>query len=106
MLCFVQVEQVMMVERMRQAILEGLKLDFAKPLLPLAPPHFANVYPLGTQFRPAGAPPMHPAMLPPGLSKAAGRGRGLLGKSYTILVMLFLLFISIGSFTLLLLFVL
>jgi hypothetical protein len=77
----------MRVERMRQAILQGImnpEMVFAKPILPLmqhpfgpgpggmAPP----LYQQNVNFRPAGAPPNNA-----GPGRGLGRGRGLLGKS-------------------------
>ena len=87
----------MRVERMRQAILQGVPLDlaFAKPALPMMPgnPFGPPMYPQGMNLRPAGAPPMHHGGPPmnygnfggaPGGGRGnhqhAGRGRGLLGE--------------------------
>ena len=100
-----QVEQVLRVERMRQAIMEGLNIEFAKPLLP----HHAAMYagypfhpypgphgpPHGPPYpiRPAGmrGMPPHPGMPPmgymdhmgppegPPMRGPGGRGRGILG---------------------------
>lgn len=82
-----QLEQVMRVERMRQAILQGImnpEMVFAKPVLPLmqhpfgpsgmAPP----LYQQNTNLRPPGAP-VNPPNSGPG-PRGMGRGRGLLGK--------------------------
>ena len=89
----------MRVERMRQAILQGVPLDlaFAKPALPMMPgnPFGPPMY-QGMNLRPGGAPPhhMHHHGGPPmsysnfgGGGGAggrgghhAGRGRGLLGE--------------------------
>ncbi|XP_076448160.1 constitutive coactivator of PPAR-gamma-like protein 1 homolog [Babylonia areolata] len=92
-ICDGQMEQVMRVERLRQAVLENLRVDFAKPLLPggLYPgPH----YPPGPYgppgpgpYGPPGPDPMYRGrggpmgpLLPPG-PKSPGRGRGILGRS-------------------------
>ena len=82
-----QMEQVLRVERMRQAILENLHVEFAKPLLP----GFYYSYP--EQGYPGGGGPMpygyhgssrgrgvvgHMGGGPPG--RPVGRGRGILGN--------------------------
>ena len=104
--CFIQVEQVLRVERMRQAIMEGLQVEFARPPLPPCPAMYAGypypAYP-GPQgpgpypIRPAGMGrmPPHPAgrgMPPMGYMDQMGppegpphpgiqgRGRGILGR--------------------------
>ena len=87
---------------MRQAIMEGLQFEFAKPMLP-APSLYTN-YPYGgyppfsnpnspMNFRPAGMGPPNARMARPGPGipagmgpqqnqpKNPGRGRGILGKS-------------------------
>lgn len=78
-----QVDQVLRVERMRQAIMENLRVEFAKPLLPNAamyahypfPPYPGH--PGHMAYRPGGrgAPP-HGA----GPQSQKGRGRGILGN--------------------------
>lgn len=94
---------------MRQAIMEGLKVEFARPLLPSAAMSMYTNYPfnqfanpMGMNMRPAGmhrgsgmppdmqrGPGMHrggPGMrpgVPAGMGqqpKSPGRGRGILGK--------------------------
>lgn len=84
-ICDGQVDQVMRVERMRQAILQGLKFDsFAKIGLPMSHPYggYSHYDPFqGTpmSYRPAGAP-----MMPPQggrMGQPMGRGRGILGPS-------------------------
>ncbi len=93
-----QVDQVMRVERMRQAVLQGLNIDavFAKPMLPLmhgqfGPPGMGpnqgmGMYPPNMNFRggPPGGPNMRgpPGGGPPGppMGRGVGRGRGLLGE--------------------------
>ncbi|XP_013408866.1 constitutive coactivator of PPAR-gamma-like protein 1 isoform X2 [Lingula anatina] len=90
-ICDGSVEQVMRVERMRQAILHGLTVDFAKPALPLPP---VSLEPSYLPYRPAGMPVpppmghnMRPQPTPPhqgmmGMHPTPdGRGRGLLGPS-------------------------
>ncbi|KAL8608817.1 hypothetical protein ACOMHN_051422 [Nucella lapillus] len=100
-MCDGQMEQVMRVERLRQAVLENLRVEFAKPLLPGLYPHphphshSHPHYPAGP-FGPPGphgpyghhgpepmyrgqGGPMGP-LLPPG-PKSPGRGRGILGRS-------------------------
>lgn len=106
-MCDGQVEQVLRVERMRQAIMEGLQVEFARPPLPPCPAMYAGypypAYP-GPQgpgpypIRPAGMGrmPPHPAgrgMPPMGYMDQMGppegpphpgiqgRGRGILGRS-------------------------
>lgn len=108
-MCDGQVDQVLRVERMRQAIMEGLKVEFARPLLPSAAMSMYTNYPfnqfanpMGMNMRPAGmhrgsgmppdmqrGPGMHrggPGMrpgVPAGMGqqpKSPGRGRGILGK--------------------------
>ena len=73
----------MQVERMRQAVLEGLSMEehsiFAKPPLPVMPPQYPH-YPQDMGFRPAGA--SHPAVPP------MGRGRGILGKGEALFLIL------------------
>lgn len=101
-MCDGQVDQVLQVERMRQAIMEGLQFEFAKPMLP-APSLYTN-YPYGgyppfhnpnnpMNFRPAGMGPPNARMSRPGPGipagmgpqqnqpKSPGRGRGILGRS-------------------------
>ncbi|XP_046542627.1 constitutive coactivator of PPAR-gamma-like protein 1 isoform X2 [Haliotis rubra] len=83
-MCDGQVDQVLRVERMRQAIMENLRVEFAKPLLPNAamyahypfPPYPGH--PGHMAYRPGGrgAPP-HGA----GPQSQKGRGRGILGRS-------------------------
>ncbi|XP_050414572.1 constitutive coactivator of PPAR-gamma-like protein 1 [Patella vulgata] len=105
-MCDGQVDQVLRVERMRQAILENIRAEFAKPLLPAsmynpysqAPYQGYPPFPQGgpVNYRPAGAPRMpygrggypHPLIGgQPGYSpssppqRSPGRGRGLLGRS-------------------------
>jgi hypothetical protein len=81
-------EQVLRVERLRQAVLENLHVEFAKPLLPALYPYgppgpygpTPNPYaptPMGHMFRGRGGP-VGP-LLPPG-PKSLGRGRGILGN--------------------------
>ena len=72
-------EQVLRVERMRQAILENLRVDFAKPLLP------GFYYPYPSMPYPGAPVPYSPAGssrgargAPPG--RPMGRGRGILGN--------------------------
>ncbi|XP_055881657.1 constitutive coactivator of PPAR-gamma-like protein 1 homolog isoform X2 [Biomphalaria glabrata] len=82
-ICDGQMEQVLRVERMRQAILENLRVDFAKPLLPgfyypyPGQPYSANPLPYGPTVAARGrGNPM------PGIpSRQVGRGRGILGRS-------------------------
>ncbi|XP_041349782.1 constitutive coactivator of PPAR-gamma-like protein 1 isoform X2 [Gigantopelta aegis] len=96
-MCDGQVDQVMRVERMRQAIMENISVEFAKPLLPTASlysnyPYGPYPVPPGVSYRPAGAarmaypipvrggrggPPVPVGMGP----KTPGRGRGILGRS-------------------------
>ena len=78
---------------MRQAIMEGLKVEFARPLLPSAAMSMYTNYPfnqfanpMGMNMRPAGmhrgGPGMRPGV-PAGMGqqpKSPGRGRGILGK--------------------------
>lgn len=100
-MCDGQVDQVLRVERMRQAIMEGLKVEFARPLLPSAAMSMYTNYPfnqfgnsMGMNIRPAGmqrgmppdmqrGPGMRPGV-PAGMGqqpKSPGRGRGILGQS-------------------------
>ncbi|XP_074645802.1 constitutive coactivator of PPAR-gamma-like protein 1 homolog [Tubulanus polymorphus] len=75
-ICDGQVELVMRVERMRQAVVEGLKLEFAMPksvfgsAFPsgLGPSSSLNVLPAGSSFAASSQPSMR------------GRGRGMLGR--------------------------
>ncbi|KAK3608099.1 hypothetical protein CHS0354_004756 [Potamilus streckersoni] len=84
-MCDGQVDQVLRVERMRQAIMEELHVEFARPLLPTAslytsyplPPYAAPPFP----YRPAGMRAMPQGPLGPVGSKTSGRGRGILGRS-------------------------
>lgn len=75
-----QMEQVLRVERMRQAILENLHVDFAKPLLP------GFYCPYGGQPMAGGHVPFPPAGISRGrgvvgnLNGPSGRGRGILGN--------------------------
>ncbi|XP_012938515.1 constitutive coactivator of PPAR-gamma-like protein 1 isoform X1 [Aplysia californica] len=77
-MCDGQMEQVLRVERMRQAILENLRVDFAKPLLP------GFYYPYPNMPYPGAPLPYAPAGAsrgrggPPG--RQMGRGRGILGN--------------------------
>lgn len=75
-----QVEQVMRVERMRQAILQGVPLDlvFARPPLANGPPHPAAYQGGPMHMRPAGALPGSIGQGPfgPNGSGRGGRGRG------------------------------
>lgn len=65
---FMKTDQVLKVERMRQAILKGLKVEFARP--PVA---------VTSQPRIHGFPPPH--FIQPGASwPAAARGRGTVCK--------------------------
>lgn len=81
-----QVEQVLHVERLRQAILENIHVDFAKPLLPSAlyppyPPYGPGPGPYGPGPIPRGrGGPLGAMMGPPG-PKSPGRGRGILGNA-------------------------
>ena len=92
---------MMRVERMRQAIMENISVEFAKPLLPTASlysnyPYGPYPVPPGVPYRPAGAarmaypiavrggrggPPVPVGMGP----KTPGRGRGILGNCEQIL---------------------
>ncbi|CAH1784990.1 unnamed protein product [Owenia fusiformis] len=85
-ICDGQVDQVMKVERMRQAILEGLKADFARPQLPLIPNN-PYMYQGDPMLRPAGMPagmgtsqglrmcgPPGPNMMPAARGRGTGRG--------------------------------
>ena len=91
----VQMEQVLRVERLRQAVLENLRVDFAKPLLPGLYAHYPGpygpgpghgpghnhgpgIYAPGPMYRGRGGP-MGPLPPPPG-PKSPGRGRGILGN--------------------------
>ncbi|XP_045164687.2 constitutive coactivator of PPAR-gamma-like protein 1 homolog isoform X2 [Mercenaria mercenaria] len=101
-MCDGQVEQVLRVERLRQAIMENLQFEFAKPFLPSAAMYAGYPMPYGQApggpfpYRPAGMgrmpggppPPQGgrgmgmgfmgpPEMGPPN----PGRGRGILGRS-------------------------
>lgn len=74
------------VERLRQAVLENIRVDFAKPLLPSAlyppyPPYgpAPGPYRPGPMGRGRGAI-MGPLVNPPG-PKPQGRGRGILGNA-------------------------
>ena len=78
----------MRVERLRQAVLENIRVDFAKPLLPGLYPHYPGPYGPGPgPYGPHGPePPMYRGrggpmgpLLPPG-PKSPGRGRGILGN--------------------------
>uniref|UniRef100_A0A0L8FUX1 Uncharacterized protein n=1 Tax=Octopus bimaculoides TaxID=37653 RepID=A0A0L8FUX1_OCTBM len=84
-MCDGQVDQVLKVERMRQAILEGLKVEFAKAPLPATAlytnypfPPYSNV---NFNHRPPGAPPIQPNISAGGQNQNKGRGRGILGRS-------------------------
>ncbi|XP_025108556.1 constitutive coactivator of PPAR-gamma-like protein 1 homolog isoform X2 [Pomacea canaliculata] len=85
-MCDGQVEQVLHVERLRQAILENIHVDFAKPLLPSAlyppyPPYGPGPGPYGPGPIPRGrGGPLGAMMGPPG-PKSPGRGRGILGNA-------------------------
>ncbi|KAJ8301186.1 hypothetical protein KUTeg_020173 [Tegillarca granosa] len=97
-MCDGQLDQVLRVERMRQAIMEGLQCEFAKPMLPPQYLYTHYPYPPAMNYRPAGAPGYPPPMgrgvrpgppMPPGVPggmgmpgpKSPGRGRGILGRS-------------------------
>ena len=83
-------EQVLRVERLRQAVLENLRVDFAKPLLPALYPHYPGPYGHGPgPYGPGPGPgpmyrgrggPMGPLPPPPPGPKSPGRGRGILGN--------------------------
>ncbi|KAH9504768.1 hypothetical protein Btru_061924 [Bulinus truncatus] len=82
-MCDGQMEQVLRVERMRQAILENLRVDFAKPLLPgfyypyPGQPYSGNPLPYGPSVTARGR-----GSTMTGLSgRQVGRGRGILGRS-------------------------
>ncbi|XP_076469584.1 constitutive coactivator of PPAR-gamma-like protein 1 homolog [Babylonia areolata] len=86
-LCDGQMEQVMRLERLRQAVLENLHVDFAHPPLPFPFPYH-DPYRAGPYGPPGPGPmyrdgrgdgPMGPALLPGG-PRAAARGRGILGS--------------------------
>ena len=83
------------VERLRQAIMENLQFEFAKPFLPAAmyPSYPMGPYhgpPFPPSFRPAGmrGMPDHPpgrgmgpmGFMGPGGPGGPGRGRGILGR--------------------------
>lgn len=73
-LCDHRIRIVMKVERMRQAILEGLNVQFARPPLPIV------IQGPGTALHPGGPYPPPPGLLPAGLVAPAGPGgpaRGL-----------------------------
>lgn len=114
-------DQVLQVERMRQAIMEGLQFEFAKPMLP-APSLYTN-YPYGgyppfhnpnspMNFRPAGMGPPNARMSRPGPGipagmgpqqnqpKSPGRGRGILGKGRGSVCMCIKLFVRVLIYTL------
>lgn len=90
---FAQVDQVMRVERMRQAILEGVTMDytFTKPTLPIFGSHHhhpggamhhphhmgghqPHLHSASMNYRPAGAPP---GSVQP---HRGNRGRGIMGR--------------------------
>lgn len=85
-MCDGQVEQVLRVERLRQAVLENIRVEFAKPLLPSAfypsyPPYGpgpTHMYGPGPMYRGRGGPMEH---IPQPGPKSPGRGRGILGRS-------------------------
>lgn len=84
-MCDGQVDQVLKVERMRQAIMEGLKVEFAKPPLSAAG-HYANYsFPpyqnVNYGHRPPGASPVPSNVPASGQNQNKGRGRGILGRS-------------------------
>lgn len=62
-MCDGEIDLVAKVERCRQAILEGIRVEFAHPLLPPMP---------GAGGHKVGPPPPYPMAHPPG----RGRGRG------------------------------
>lgn len=96
-MCDGQVEQVMRVEKLRQAIMENLHFEFAKPFLPSAAMYATYPMQYGQApggpfpFRPAGMSRMPPQggrgmgmgfMGPPEMgAPSPGRGRGILGRS-------------------------
>ncbi|XP_052283833.1 constitutive coactivator of PPAR-gamma-like protein 1 isoform X2 [Dreissena polymorpha] len=103
-MCDGQVEQVLRVERLRQAILENLKFEFAKQYLPGTALYGGYPMPYGQvpggpfPYRPAGMGRMPPQPQPVGLGRGGnmnfmgqgmmgpglnpqGRGRGILGRS-------------------------
>lgn len=102
-LCYLQVDQVLRVERLRQAVMENLKFEFAKPFLPTAALYAGYPMPYGQApggpfpFRPAGMGRMPPqAQGGPGMNwnmgqmgphdmgpPPQGRGRGILGKYFS-----------------------
>lgn len=75
-------EQVLRVERMRQAIMENLRVDFAKPLLPgfyypyPGQPYTGSTIPYGPTASSRG----RGAVITNSSSRQAGRGRGILGN--------------------------
>ncbi|GFO23155.1 constitutive coactivator of ppar-gamma-like protein 1-like protein [Plakobranchus ocellatus] len=85
-MCDGQMEQVLRVERMRQAILENLHVEFAKPLLPgFYCPYPDQAYPGGPlPYGYPGAPRGRGVVGPMGggpSGRPVGRGRGILGRS-------------------------
>ena len=77
---FMQVDQVMQVERMRQAILENIMVPesvFARPALPVMSNPYNSLYPPNVNMRPAGAPRRPPQM---GRGMEGVGGQGLLGR--------------------------
>ncbi|KAL8620412.1 hypothetical protein ACOMHN_055493 [Nucella lapillus] len=90
-LCDGQMEQVMRLERLRQAVLENLHVDFARPPLP---PYYSSYHDHpyrsgpyqghsgpGPLFRDGrGDGPMGPPPLLPGGPRTVSRGRGILGS--------------------------
>lgn len=84
-MCDGQVDQVLKVERMRQAIMEGLKVEFAKP--PMLPCGQFTSYPFPAYqnvnygHRPLGVSQIPSNILQSGQNQNKGRGRGILGRS-------------------------
>ncbi|BFZ10311.1 hypothetical protein BsWGS_13352 [Bradybaena similaris] len=79
-ICDGQMEQVLRVERMRQAILENLRVDFAKPLLPgIYYPYSGQLY-AGASLSYASTGRGHGVSVGPA-GRPVGRGRGILGRS-------------------------
>ncbi|XP_059152250.1 constitutive coactivator of PPAR-gamma-like protein 1 homolog isoform X2 [Physella acuta] len=82
-ICDGQMEQVLRVERMRQAIMENLRVDFAKPLLPgfyypyPGQPYTGSTLPYGPTASTRG----RGAVITNSSSRQTGRGRGILGRS-------------------------
>lgn len=75
--CDSQIDQVAKVERMRNAILEGLQVEFARPPPPPPPPLMAPPPPISGLHGPPFLPPA------PSLS-LRGRGRGITGRQRVV----------------------